>query len=158
MRPCFKILLRHSLCIGEMSCPTGGTTTTANACPGPFLLVAARPTKVWCSQRLKSARGVAEIHTMNTAAKNLDLVACGRRHLKYPYFAHVLSEDGRMRCYRSSLATLRQHQCLVGENRFPYLQEPAQSPAGRSRHLTSKGDTLHRCRALGRVSPSFFTA
>ncbi|KAL3212292.1 hypothetical protein MRX96_051884 [Rhipicephalus microplus] len=47
------------------------------------------------------------------------LVACGRRHLKYPYFAHVSSEDGRMRCYRSSLAKLRQHQCLVGENRFP---------------------------------------
>ncbi|KAL3234753.1 hypothetical protein MRX96_048369 [Rhipicephalus microplus] len=103
-----------------MSCPTGGTTTTASACPGPFLLVAAQPTEVWCSQRPKSARGVAEIRHGPRCAKP-DLVACGRRH-QVPansYFAHVSSEDGRMRCYRSSLATLRQHQCLVGENRFP---------------------------------------
>ncbi|KAH6927392.1 hypothetical protein HPB50_002659 [Hyalomma asiaticum] len=50
------------------------------------------------------------------------VVECGRRQLKYPYFAHVSPEDGRMRCYRSSLATLRRHQCLVGGNRFRSLE------------------------------------
>ncbi|KAL3221515.1 hypothetical protein MRX96_050249 [Rhipicephalus microplus] len=92
----------HSKCV-PWSFPSGG-------CPANGSMVFA--TAKECERRCRDP------HHGPRCAKP-DLVACGRRHLKYPYFAHVSSEDGRMRCYRSSLATLRQHQCLVGENRFP---------------------------------------
>lgn len=47
-----------------------------------------------------------------------EVVACGRRHLKYPYFAHLYSKEGRVRCLRSSETLMQGHQCLAGANRF----------------------------------------
>ncbi|XP_037508518.1 carboxypeptidase inhibitor SmCI [Rhipicephalus sanguineus] len=47
-----------------------------------------------------------------------DVVACGRRHLKYPYFAHVYAKEGRVRCLRSSETLLQGKRCLAGANRF----------------------------------------
>ncbi|KAH6928180.1 hypothetical protein HPB50_012393 [Hyalomma asiaticum] len=47
-----------------------------------------------------------------------EVVACGRRHLKYPYFAHLYTQEGRVRCLRSSETLLQGHQCLSGANRF----------------------------------------
>ncbi|KAL1462156.1 hypothetical protein MTO96_043193 [Rhipicephalus appendiculatus] len=34
-------------------------------------------------------------------------VACDQRHLKYPFFADLVTTDGRMRCLRSSPTVLR---------------------------------------------------
>nr|XP_054922936.1 uncharacterized protein LOC126523681 [Dermacentor andersoni] len=47
-----------------------------------------------------------------------EVVACGRRHLRYPYFAHVYAGEGRVRCLRSSETLMHGHQCLAGANRF----------------------------------------
>ncbi|XP_049528917.1 uncharacterized protein LOC119462386 [Dermacentor silvarum] len=47
-----------------------------------------------------------------------EVVACGRRHLKYPYFAFRHPNEGRVRCLRSSIIMLRGHRCLAGANRF----------------------------------------
>ncbi|XP_049272804.1 uncharacterized protein LOC125758998 [Rhipicephalus sanguineus] len=92
----------HSKCV-PWSFPSGG-------CPANGSMVFA--TAKECEQRCRDPHN-------GPRCKRPGFVACGHHHLKYPYFAHLSSVDGRMRCYRSSLATLRRHQCLVGENRFP---------------------------------------
>ncbi|KAL1443161.1 hypothetical protein MTO96_046087 [Rhipicephalus appendiculatus] len=45
-------------------------------------------------------------------------VACDQRHLKYPFFADLVTTDGRIRCLRSSPTVLRDRRCLTGANRF----------------------------------------
>ncbi|KAH6928633.1 hypothetical protein HPB50_018049 [Hyalomma asiaticum] len=46
------------------------------------------------------------------------VVACGRNHLKYPYFAYRDPKEERVRCLHSSMTMLRRHRCLAGANRF----------------------------------------
>ncbi|KAH7963978.1 hypothetical protein HPB51_027782 [Rhipicephalus microplus] len=80
----------HSKCV-PWSFPSGG-------CPANGSMVFA--TAKECERRCRDPHH-------GPRCEKPDLVACGRRHLKYPYFAHMSSEDGRLRCYRSSLATLQ---------------------------------------------------
>ncbi|KAL1475500.1 hypothetical protein MTO96_037248, partial [Rhipicephalus appendiculatus] len=47
-----------------------------------------------------------------------EVVACGLRHLKYPYFAYRRPNERRVRCLRASMTMLRGHRCLAGANRF----------------------------------------
>ncbi|XP_075551406.1 uncharacterized protein LOC142584932 [Dermacentor variabilis] len=70
------------------------------------------PTAKECEKRCRKPHG-------GPRCQRPEVVACGRRHLKYPYFARVSPEDGRLRCFRSSPTTLQRHLCLVGVNRFP---------------------------------------
>lgn len=94
----------NSKCV-PWSFPSGG-------CPANGSMVF--PTARECEKRCRKPHGGAR-------CQRPEVVACGRRHLKYPYFAHVSPADGRLRCFRSSFTTLRRHLCLVGANRFPTL-------------------------------------
>ncbi|XP_077539418.1 uncharacterized protein LOC144152085 [Haemaphysalis longicornis] len=60
----------------------------------------------------------AERGSRGPACQRPIAVSCTRRHLKYPFFAHFSSEDGRMRCLETSTDLLRDHRCLTGANRF----------------------------------------
>ncbi|KAH7938108.1 hypothetical protein HPB49_020031 [Dermacentor silvarum] len=95
----------NSKCV-PWSFPSGG-------CPANGSMVF--PTARECEKRCRKPHGGAR-------CQRPEVVACGRRHLKYPYFAHVSPADGRLRCFRSSFTTLRRHLCLVGANRFPTLE------------------------------------
>lgn len=49
---------------------------------------------------------------------------CRRRQpAVYPFFAHVSSEDGRVRCLRASGTVLLARRCLVGSNRFATAEQ-----------------------------------
>ncbi|XP_070394417.1 uncharacterized protein [Dermacentor albipictus] len=67
------------------------------------------PTAQECEQRCRH-RGAR--------CRRPEVVACGRRHLRYPYFAHVYAGEGRVRCLRSSETLMQGRQCLAGANRF----------------------------------------
>ncbi|KAH7937720.1 hypothetical protein HPB49_015052 [Dermacentor silvarum] len=45
-------------------------------------------------------------------------VECGRKQLRFPYFADHSPGEGRVRCLRLSASVLRGHLCLDGLNRF----------------------------------------
>lgn len=131
-----------------MSSLTGGTTTTASACPGPFLQVAVRLTEVWYSRRPGSARSAAENRMVEPGASGLRW---------WPAVAATSSTRISLTCRRETAA------CGVSDLRSPRCgatcaswartgslpSVPASPPAGRSRQL-------QHSRQTATMSPPYF--